>query len=66
MDSDENAYYPVICSLDSLESKAFLVQDPVAGLEILKKTELQSVITGGVVTECAILPLKSVNAFAGY
>ena len=65
VDSSGNIYYTVVCNLDSLDSKIFLVTDYDGGIDTLMRTDLQSVITGGVVTGCIPITFQS-GAFAGY
>lgn len=62
IDTDNNAYYLAVCSIEDLDSKIFLVKDIDAGIKTLADPNLQSVVTGGVVGECVPLALKSSGA----
>ena len=65
-DTSDNVYYPAMCSLADKSSKIFLIKDPVQGLQTLKQQELQYVVTGGVVQDCALLVLQTTGSFGGY
>lgn len=60
-DTSGNLFYTAFCSMQDEGSKVFLIKDPEAGLVTLKKPELQSVITGGVVEDCSLLALVTAN-----
>ena len=61
-DTLSNYYYTVLCNLQGLESKIFIVADPVAGVEVLKRQDLQNILTGGVVEECSTIAFLSSGA----
>lgn len=65
-DTKGNILYPVVCSISGLESKVFLVTDPDSGVKKLTQPELQYVITGGPVSSCSLLALKTTNNFGGF
>lgn len=65
VDSEDNAYYTMYCNIDGLGGKIFLVDDLDAGAKTLMRTDLEMVITGGVVTDCQALELVS-ETFAGF
>lgn len=60
--TDMSILYPVICSFQDLNSKIFLVNDLVAGQATLLDPRIQSVVTGGVVSQCSPLALKAINS----
>lgn len=62
VDTEDNAYYLAICDITDLDSKIFLVKDIDTGIQTLVDPNLQSVITGGVVTSCVPLALQSSDA----
>jgi hypothetical protein len=62
LDTENNPFYLAVCSITDLESKIFLVKDIDSGIQTLTDPNLQSVVTGGVVTGCVPLALKSSGA----
>jgi hypothetical protein len=64
INGNDTAFYTALCDFADLPSKIFLVEDPVKGLETLKKTELEYVVTGGTVTDCSLFGLRS--SYSGY
>ncbi|KAL9107491.1 MAG: hypothetical protein Q9227_007593 [Pyrenula ochraceoflavens] len=58
-DTLSHYYYTVLCNLQGQYSKVFLVADPVAGVEILKREDLQHIMTGEVVTDCSTIAFLS-------
>ncbi|KAJ9649053.1 hypothetical protein H2199_000966 [Coniosporium tulheliwenetii] len=59
LDANFNMFFPVECAYanSSLPSKVFLVQDPAAGMEMLKSEDVMYSITGGKVSECYFLAM---------
>lgn len=64
VDTQDNVFYPVVCNLQGLPSKVFLVKDPVEGLKVLEREDLRFVVTGGVVQQCFYVGFVS-DGFAG-
>ena len=64
LDSQLNAYYPMLCQIEDLGDKVFLVKDLETGAATLQDPNLQPVITGGLTTAC--VPLALFSDFAGY
>ncbi|KAJ9123890.1 hypothetical protein QFC22_000678 [Naganishia vaughanmartiniae] len=65
VDSKLNNFVTILCNFaGGLDSKIFLASSIAEGVATLKKPELQYVITGGPVTDCAPIAFKS--DFAGY
>ena len=62
VDTQENAYYTVICNLEGQNSKIFLVKDAQAGAARLMQEDLKFIVTGGVVTDCTYLPFVGSGA----
>ncbi len=63
-DATFNPYYTVLCNLDGLTSKIFLVNDTTAGIQTLMQPEMQYTITGGVANNCTLFGLQS--TFPGF
>jgi hypothetical protein len=61
IDTAGDYFYPAICSFVDQPPKVFLIKDAETGLETLKREDLRSIITGGVVSDCTILALKSTS-----
>jgi len=57
-------YYIAACNLVGQYTKLFLMKNNPEGLETLKSTALQKVVTGGEVTDCALVALT--NGAKGY
>ncbi|KAJ9097591.1 hypothetical protein QFC21_004625 [Naganishia friedmannii] len=65
VDTKYNTFATILCNFEGgLDSKIFLASSVADGVAMLKKAELQYVITGGPVTDCAPIAFKS--DFAGY
>jgi hypothetical protein len=65
VDTKLNNFVTILCNFaGGLDSKIFLASSIAEGVATLKKPELEYVITGGPVTDCAPIAFKS--DFAGY
>lgn len=65
VDSKFNSFATILCNFaGGLDSKIFLASSVAEGVAMLKKPELEYVVTGGPVTDCAPIAFKS--DFAGY
>ena len=62
LDSQFNAYYPMLCEIEALGTKIFLVNDLTTGAATLQDPNLQSVITGGPTSNCVPISLVSTGA----
>ena len=56
MDYTQNIYYLVTCILEMQFPKLFLVKSLGEGIEILQSQAMQTVLTGGEVSECSLIP----------
>ncbi|KHO01397.1 uncharacterized protein MAM_00398 [Metarhizium album ARSEF 1941] len=59
-DDAENVFFPVVCDfVDKTASKVFVVKDATTGLDMLRRRDLMHSVTGGEVSKCYPLALKS-------
>ncbi|KAJ1566527.1 hypothetical protein HK405_009451 [Cladochytrium tenue] len=64
LNTNEDIFYTVACSITGIGNKVFLVANITEGITTLQKTELEYVVTGGVVENCGLVMFAS--KFEGY
>lgn len=59
MDTEGQASYPVVCAIENVGNKVFLVADAATAEETLMAEGVREEVTGGVVTKCVTLALTA-------